>query len=86
MAAAVLSGRADAGLGVRSAANALGLDFIPVGVEEYDLIIPRRYAEDERMNALFEVVRSDDFRAAVTSMGGYCTDRTGEVVCEYDGN
>ncbi len=86
VAAAVLSGRADAGLGVRSAANALGLDFIPVGVEEYDLIIPRRYAEDERMNALFEVVRSDDFRAAVTSMGGYCTDRTGEVVWEYDGN
>ena len=35
VAAAVLSGRADAGLAVRAAANALGLPFVPVGVEEY---------------------------------------------------
>lgn len=85
VAAAVLSGRADAGLGVRSAANALGLDFVPVGVEEYELVIPRRYAEDERILALFEVIRSEDFKSAVRAMGGYGTDRTGEIVWEYDG-
>ncbi len=52
VAAAVLSGRAHTGLAVRAAACALGLDFVPVGVEEYDLVIPQRYAEDERILAL----------------------------------
>lgn len=85
VAAAVLSGRADAGLGVRSAAAALGLDFISVGVEEYDLVIPLRYAQDARILALFDVIRSEEFRRHVQSMGGYGTDRTGEIIWEYDG-
>ena len=85
VAAAVLSGRADAGLGVRSAAAALGLDFVSVGVEEYDLVIPLRYAEDARIKALFDVIRSEAFRQQVRSMGGYGTDRTGEILWEYDG-
>ena len=86
LAAAVLSGRADAGLGVRAAANALGLEFMPVGVEEYDLVIPVRYARDERIIALFEVIRSEDFKSAVQAMGGYGTAQTGEILWEYDGN
>lgn len=85
VAAAVLSGRADAGLGVRSAAVALGLDFIPVGVEEYDLVIPRRQADDERILALLDVIRSGAFRRAVDGMGGYGTERTGDIVWEYGG-
>ena len=85
VAVAVLSGRASAGLGVRAAANALGLDFIPVGVEEYDLVIPARYREDERMLALLDVVRSGEYKQAALAMGGYGTDRTGEIVWEYEG-
>ena len=61
VAAAVLSGRAHTGLAVRAAACALGLDFVPVGVEEYDLVIPQRYAEDERILALLDVIRSEAF-------------------------
>ncbi|MCQ2445234.1 MAG: molybdopterin biosynthesis protein, partial [Mailhella sp.] len=86
VAAAVLSGRADTGLGVRSAANALRLGFVPVAVEEYDLVIPRRFMDDPRMLALLDVIRSDEFREAVTAMGGYGTESTGKVVWEYDGN
>ena len=85
VAAAVLSGRADCALGVRAAAVALGLEFIPVGVEQYDLIIPKAFAEDERMQALLDVVRSEDFRKEVSAMGGYDTSRSGDVLWEYDG-
>ena len=85
VAAAVLSGRASAGLGVRAAANALGLDFVPVGVEEYDLVIPARYAKDDRMQALFDVVRSTDFKKAVFAMGGYGVEKTGETIWEFAG-
>ncbi|SBW08447.1 Molybdenum cofactor synthesis domain protein [uncultured delta proteobacterium] len=80
VAAAVLSGRAATGLGVQAAASALGLEFIPVGVEEYDLIIPGRYWDDARIRALLDVVRSAAFKQAVANLGGYGVARTGEVL------
>ena len=83
--AAVLSGRAHTGLAVRAAACALGLDFVPVGVEEYDLVIPQRYAEDEHILALLDVIRSEAFRKEVAALGGYGVEKTGQVIWEYDG-
>lgn len=85
VAAAILSGRADAGLGVRSAANALGLDFIPVGMEEYDLVIPTSLMTDERILALLEVIRGQEFRETVKGMGGYGTEKTGETIWTWPG-
>ncbi|SCM71099.1 molybdopterin biosynthesis protein [Desulfovibrio sp. 86] len=85
VAAAVLSGRADAGLAVRSAANALGLPFVPVGVEEYDLVIPRRFYETPAMQALLDVIRGADFKQEVTALGGYGTEKTGQIIWEYPG-
>ena len=46
VAVAVLSGRADAGLGIMAAARALGLDFVPIVTESYDLVIPERFFDD----------------------------------------
>ncbi|MBD5642030.1 MAG: molybdopterin biosynthesis protein [Desulfovibrio sp.] len=86
VAQAVLSGRADAGLGVRAAANALGLGFEPVGFEQYDLVIPLAYLQDERVIALLEVIRSREFRDAVDTLGGYDTARTGEIVGTFQGS
>ncbi len=80
VAAAVLGGRASAGLGVKAAAAALGLDFIPVGVEEYDLIIPDQYWDDPRIRALMEVIRSEAFKDAARALGGYGLNRTGELI------
>lgn len=85
VAAAVLSGRADAGLAVRAAANALGLPFVPVGVEEYDLVIPRRFYDSPAMRALIDVIRGPEFLQTVTAMGGYHTEKTGQIIWEYDG-
>ncbi len=85
VAAAVLSGRASTGLGVRSAANALGLDFIPVGVEQYDLIIAARFWNDPRMKALLEVIRSAEFKETVHTMGGYGVEQTGEHLWTFEG-
>ena len=85
VAAAVLSGRADTGLGVRAAAFALHLDFVPLGTEEYDLVIPKAFAEDERIQTLLTVIRSQVFREKVTAMGGYDVSRSGEILWTYDG-
>ena len=56
VAAAIASGRADCGLGIAAAAQALGLDFIPLYQERYDLIIPQRYYEDELLQPLLELL------------------------------
>ena len=77
---AVLSGLADVGLGVRSAANALGLGFIPVGKEQYDLLFLRSFFESEKGEKLLEVIRSDGFRKAVEALGGYEARSSGEIL------
>ncbi len=77
VAMAVASGLADCGLGVRSAANALGLDFIPIEHEDYDLVFRRDFHASEAGQALLTAMRSEEFRHAVTRLGGYDVSRTG---------
>ena len=77
---AVASGLADAGLGVRSAANALGLDFIPVGEEQYDLVFLRSFFDSEKGRRLLDTIRSQGFKRAVNDLGGYDTTRAGEIL------
>jgi putative molybdopterin biosynthesis protein len=80
VAVAVLSGTVDAGLGIFAAARALGLDFVPVVTEQYDLIIPEIHFGSERIRILLDIIRSKGFRKRVSALGGYHVERTGEVV------
>ncbi|MFO8084183.1 MAG: molybdopterin biosynthesis protein [Desulfobacterales bacterium] len=80
VAAAVLSGRADVGLGIYAAAKALGLDFIPVVTEEYDLIIPEAYFESKNIQILLETIKTSEFKKQVEALGGYSTQNTGEIM------
>jgi putative molybdopterin biosynthesis protein len=80
VAAAVLSGAADMGLGIFAAARALNLDFIPVVTEQYDLIIPDRFFDTENIQCLLTTIRTSEFKARVEKLGGYHTERTGEVL------
>jgi putative molybdopterin biosynthesis protein len=81
VASAVLTGVADAGLGVLSAARALGLDFVPVTRERYDLAIPEEYMGLPMMKAMLEVIRTDaGFRDALNEMGGYGLEDMGKVI------
>ncbi len=82
VAVAVLSGSADAGLGIHAAARALGLDFIPVVTEQYDLVIPEAYAAGAEVQALLEIVRGDEFKRRVAALGGYHTAKTGTTIFE----
>jgi putative molybdopterin biosynthesis protein len=77
VAVAVASGAADVGLGIQSAAEALGLDYILVGEERYDLAIPREYLEEPRMQAMIAVVQSKGFQEDVLALGGYDVRETG---------
>jgi molybdate-binding protein len=79
IAMAVTSGRADVGLGIMAAARALGLDFIPVSRERYDLVLPAELLKDERIELLLEIIRSPRFIDQVTALGGYEVQETGKI-------
>jgi len=76
----ILSGAADVGIGILSAAKALDLGFIPITREQYDLVIPDLYWETPLIQGLVTIVRSLDFQKSVLALGGYHTDRTGEII------
>ena len=78
----VLSGGADVGLGILAAAQALGLEFIPVARERYDLCIAQEHWDDHRVQALLEVLSDQGFRRRVEELGGYDASEMGRVVWE----
>ena len=80
VAVSVLSGAADVGLGIHAAAKALDLEFIPVVTEQYDLIIPEKHFHTRNIGVLIETIRSDAFKDRVLALGGYHTEKTGEIV------
>jgi putative molybdopterin biosynthesis protein len=80
VAVAVLSGAADTGLGICAAAQALGLDFVPVVTEQYDLLIPEAHFDTEPIQLLLQTISSDAFKGRVKELGGYSTEKTGNVV------
>ncbi len=84
VAATVAGGNADAGLGILSAARAVGTDFIPLANEQYDLAIPTSFYEGEDLAPLLELIRDDSFRQKVDALSGYDTSRMGEVVARLE--
>jgi putative molybdopterin biosynthesis protein len=82
VAAAIASGRADCGLGIAAAAQALDLEFIPLFQERYDLVIPKKFAEDDLLAPLFGLLSERHFREAVAQLPGYDVSVMGTVVLE----
>ena len=84
VAAAIASGLADCGLGIRAAARALELDFIPVAWERYDFIIPREHYESALLAPLLALLQDEGLRAAVRELPGYDPGLMGQVVAEIE--
>lgn len=80
VAAAVASDSADAGMGILSAANAMDLDFIEVGPEEYDFAIPVKFLDLPHVRAFLEVLRADTFKERIAELGGYESTEAGRII------
>ena len=80
VAAQIVSGSADAGMGIYSAAKLYDLDFIPICIEEYDLIIPDHAWDTPMVQELLTILKSDGFREKMLSLGGYTVDNPGEII------
>lgn len=82
VAGAVASGVADCGMAVRSAAIALGLDFISIGWERYDLVIPAAQFKHPIVEQILGVVGDEDFKQLLATQPGYAVRESGAVVFE----
>lgn len=82
VAAAIASGRADCGLGIAAAAQALELDFVPLFQERYDLVIPKQFADDELLAPLFGLLTDSAFRKAISQLTGYDVSVMGTIILE----
>jgi len=76
----VLRGEADAGLATRTTAQLLGLDFLFLTRERFDMVIPKDRFFAQGIQALLGIVGSREFRDRVSALGGYDVSESGRII------
>lgn len=80
VAAQIASGSADAGMGIYSAAKLYDLDFVPLCIEEYDILVPDHAWETPVVKKLVEILKSEAFKERLLALGGYTVEGAGELI------
>lgn len=76
----VFSGRADAGPAIKTVAGLLNLDFIPLRIERFDLIMLKDRFFDQGIQLFLGLLRSTAFETISRDLEGYDLSITGEMV------
>jgi putative molybdopterin biosynthesis protein len=79
VAAAVVSGRADCGLGITAAATALDLDFVPLFTETYEIVIPTEIFHSTLFEPVIQAANDQEFHIRVEKLPGYDTTHMGII-------
>jgi len=58
----------------------MGLDFIELCSEEYDIVLHPNILNDERFKAFYEIIISQKFKNKLLEIGGYDTSDTGRII------
>ena len=77
---AVLSGQADAGLGIEAAAVQAGLSFVPLAKERYHLVCLKAALEQPGIIALRNLLQTPHWQEAIAAIPGYSAQQSGEVL------
>jgi putative molybdopterin biosynthesis protein len=77
---AVLSGQADAGLGIEAAAVQAGLSFVPLAKERYHLVCLKAALEQPGIIALRDLLQTPHWKEAIAAIPGYSAQQSGEVL------
>ena len=80
VAASVASEYIDCGLGIKSAADSMGLDFIEIGTEEYDFAILTKNLDDIKVKKFIEIITSDELKNKLINIGGYGFSNLGKII------
>lgn len=76
----VLGGEADVGIGTIAISKLLGLSFIPITQERFDLIIKQETFFDKKVQAFMEILNSPDFRHHVEPISNYDFKNSGKII------
>jgi putative molybdopterin biosynthesis protein len=82
VASAVSTGLVDVGVGIEKAAKIVGIDFIPLITERYDLVILKTPENEQLISIVKEILSSDTFQSEINSLGDYDHAQTGSIIYE----
>jgi putative molybdopterin biosynthesis protein len=84
VASAIAGNEANVGVTIRVAAEAYGLQFIPIREERYDLVILQRDIDSTPVKAMLEALNSSRLAAEISQLCAYGTERMGQVVARLN--
>lgn len=76
----ILMNKADAGPGIKPVAGILGLDFIPVCTERFDLLITKERFFDQGVQLFLSLLKGKVIQATAKEYGGYDLSMTGKMI------
>lgn len=76
----VLSGEADAGIATSAVAKLLGLGFVPITRESFDMIVDKSVFFSKGVQAFLEVLNSGEFKRQVANLGNYDFNKSGRIL------
>lgn len=79
VAGSIAAGQADVGVSIRVAADASGLNFVPLREESYDLVIPETESDSPPVKAMLDALNSRRFAREVSQFCAYDTSQMGQV-------
>jgi len=82
VAAAVANGTADVSLGIYASCRALGLEFVPVASERYDICIRTDLLPAKTIARLRQAMADPEFVREIMSFGGYNLEHSGQIIWE----
>jgi putative molybdopterin biosynthesis protein len=77
---AILSGGADTGIATAAVSSLLGLDFIPITKERFDMILDQSVFFQKGVQALMETLGGEEFRKRVRHLGSYDFRSSGKIL------
>ena len=76
----ILSGEADAGIATVAVSRLMGLHFVPVTQENFDMVLGQSTYFSKGIQALVEDLRSPGFRERFERLGGYGFEDSGKIL------
>ncbi len=76
----ILSREADAGIATIAVSKLLGLPFIPIAHESFDMILDQLTFFEKGVQAFLEILNSQEFRKRVERLGNYDFKNSGKVL------
>ncbi len=76
----ILSGDADTGIATAASAKLLGLDFIPLTWESFDMVLDQSTFFKKELQIFIEVLTSEEFHKNIHKLEGYDFKESGKII------